>query len=88
MSKKMFLVLSVILVFTMVLSACAPNVAETAAPTAVPATLEPAPADITLRWRTRPDNQAEIDVYSAVSSDLEAAMEGVKLVYEPGGSET
>lgn len=94
MSRKMFLVVSVIIVFTMVLSACAPAVVqtaapvETAAPTEAPATSEPAPADITLRWRTRPDNQAEIDVYSEVSSDLDAAMEGVKLVYEPGGSET
>lgn len=94
MSRKMFLVVSVIVVLAMVLSACTANVAETAAPvkTSAPvesaATSEPAPSDVTLRWRTRPDNQAEIDVYSKVSSDLDAGMEGVSLVYEPGGSET
>lgn len=44
--------------------------------------------EITLRWRTRPDNQAEIDVYQSVSDDIDSAMEGVSLVYEPGGSET
>jgi multiple sugar transport system substrate-binding protein len=94
MSRKMFLVLSVIIVFSMVLSACAPVVVETAAPvepaapTDAPAISEPEAMDVTLRWRTRPDNQAEIDVYSSVSADLDAAMDGVTLVYEPGGSET
>ncbi len=44
--------------------------------------------EITLRWRTRPDNQAEIDVYSAVNDEIDAAWEGVALEYEPGGSET
>lgn len=44
-------------------------------------------AEITLRWRTRPDNQAEIDVYQSVSDELDTAMENVSLVYEPGGSE-
>ncbi|MDP3449453.1 MAG: extracellular solute-binding protein, partial [Anaerolineaceae bacterium] len=94
MSRKMFLVLSVIIVFAMVMSACAPVVVETAAPvepaapTEAPATSEPEAIDVTLRWRTRPDNQAEIDVYSSVSADLDAAMDGVTLVYEPGGSET
>lgn len=43
--------------------------------------------EITLRWRTRPDNQAEIDVYQTVSDNLDASMDGVTLVYEPGGSE-
>jgi multiple sugar transport system substrate-binding protein len=44
--------------------------------------------DITLRWRTRPDNQAEIDVYQAASDEIDAAWDGVGLQYEPGGSET
>lgn len=42
---------------------------------------------ITLRWRTRPDNQAEIDVYTAASQSIDAAWDEVALVYEPGGSE-
>ncbi|MBL8161852.1 MAG: sugar ABC transporter substrate-binding protein [Anaerolineae bacterium] len=42
---------------------------------------------VELRWRTRPDNQAEIDVYSAASATIDEAWDGVTLVYEPGGSE-
>jgi multiple sugar transport system substrate-binding protein len=57
------------------------------APTAeAPAAEEPAGEEVTLRWRTRPDNQAEIDVYQSVSDSIE--IPGVTLVYEPGGSET
>ncbi|MAU10636.1 MAG: hypothetical protein CL607_12495 [Anaerolineaceae bacterium] len=44
--------------------------------------------DVTLRWRTRPDNQAEIDVYTEASETIDAAWDGVALVYEPGGSES
>jgi len=44
--------------------------------------------EIELRWRTRPDNQAEIDVYTAASETIDMAWDGVSLVYEPGGSET
>lgn len=44
--------------------------------------------EITLRWRTRPDNQAEIDVYTAASEAIDEAWDGVALEYEPGGSET
>lgn len=44
--------------------------------------------EVTLRWRTRPDNQAEIDVYTAASEAIDAEWEGVTLEYEPGGSET
>jgi len=43
--------------------------------------------DVTLRWRTRPDNQAEIDVYAAASASIDESWDGVSLVYEPGGSE-
>jgi multiple sugar transport system substrate-binding protein len=44
--------------------------------------------DIELRWRTRPDNQSEIDVYTAASEAIDAAWDGVTLRYEPGGSES
>ncbi|GAB4517855.1 MAG: sugar ABC transporter substrate-binding protein [Anaerolineae bacterium] len=43
---------------------------------------------VELRWRTRPDNQAEIDVYTAASESIDEAWEGVSLAYEPGGSES
>jgi len=44
--------------------------------------------EVTLRWRTRPDNQAEIDVYTAASETIDAAWDEVALAYEPGGSES
>lgn len=44
--------------------------------------------ETTLRWRTRPDNQAEIDVYTAASEAIDAEWAEVTLVYEPGGSES
>lgn len=47
-----------------------------------------AQGDVELRWRTRPDNQAEIDVYTAASEAIDAAWDGVTLTYEPGGSES
>jgi multiple sugar transport system substrate-binding protein len=48
-----------------------------------------APGDeVALRWRTRPDNQAEIDVYQSVSDSIDEAWDGVTLEYEPGGTET
>jgi multiple sugar transport system substrate-binding protein len=43
--------------------------------------------EVTLRWRTRPSNQAEIEVYQALSDTIDEAWDGVTLVYEPGGSE-
>lgn len=44
--------------------------------------------EVDLRWRTRPDNQAEIDVYTAASETIDENWDGVSLTYEPGGSET
>jgi multiple sugar transport system substrate-binding protein len=44
--------------------------------------------EVALRWRTRPDNQAEIDVYQAISDELDASLENIALTYEPGGSES
>lgn len=43
--------------------------------------------DVSLRWRTRPDNQAEIDVYQSISDELDGELESIALTYEPGGSE-
>ena len=43
---------------------------------------------VDLRWRTRPDNQAEIDLYQQISDDVDEASETFALSYEPGGSET
>ena len=65
--------------------------AEEAAPAAeevAPAAEEAAPAEeVTVRWRTRPDNQEEINVYNNISQELDAQLNGITLVYEPGGTE-
>lgn len=65
----------------------APEMTEAPAVTEAPATEEASSADVALRWRTRPDNQEEIDVYSQISTDLDAGLDGITLTYEPGGSE-
>ena len=44
--------------------------------------------DATLTWRTRPDNQAEIDVYTALGQSIDEAWDGVTLEYQAGGTET
>ncbi len=67
------------LVFTLILALAIPIFA-------VPAFAQD--GDVTLRWRTRPDNQAEIDVYQAANDTIDEGWDGVSLVYEPGGSET
>ncbi|MDX1992797.1 MAG: sugar ABC transporter substrate-binding protein [bacterium] len=72
--KKQRLILAVLLVALMLLPSLAAVVN--------------AQDEVTLRWRTRPDNQAEIDVYTAASEAIDEAWEGVTLEYEPGGSET
>lgn len=43
---------------------------------------------VTLRWRTRPDNDQEAAVYQSVSDDLQSQLDGVTLTYEAGGTET
>lgn len=43
--------------------------------------------EVTLTWRTRPSNQAEIDVYNAANTQIDEAWEGVTTVYNAGGTE-
>jgi multiple sugar transport system substrate-binding protein len=69
-------VTSLILMVAFALAACG-----------APATQAPAaaPEMVTIRWRTRPDNQAEQDVYQKISDDLSAqlASQGITLQYDP-----
>lgn len=44
--------------------------------------------EVTLRWRTRPDNQASVDLYQSVSDRLDEQLDTIALEYEAGGSET
>ena len=45
---------------------------------------------VTIRWRTRPDNDTEAALYNSVSESLTGtdAVSGATLVYEAGGTET
>jgi multiple sugar transport system substrate-binding protein len=101
MKKNMlFKAFSLLVILSFALAACgAPAPVATEAPAAAPAATEapaveapaateaPAMADVAIRWRTRPDNQEEIDVYSKISTELDAELNGVTLTYEPGGTE-
>jgi multiple sugar transport system substrate-binding protein len=92
MKKNLFALLALVLILSIVV-ACAPTAAP-AQPTEVPAAEQPAaetPAAeapkemVTIRWRTRPDNQAEQDVYQKISDDLSAQLadQGITLQYDP-----
>lgn len=77
----------------LVLSACSSTASDSAsdtpaaesssaAPSASEATEAPAEA-VSLRWRTRPDNQAEADLYASISDEITASGIGLDLTYEP-----
>ena len=101
--KRFWMLVVVLLSLGLILAACGADEEPTEVPVEEPAE-EPAEEEaeepeaeesaeepmeeVTLRWRTRPDNQEEADVYQSISDDLMGAMDGVTLVYEPGGSET
>ena len=86
--KTLWTMLCLVLIAAFVFSACQP-------PAAAPATQPPAPSGgqppaqpaqmVTIRWRTRPDNQAEQDVYQKINDDLAKQLEpqGIQLVYDP-----
>jgi multiple sugar transport system substrate-binding protein len=42
---------------------------------------------VEIRWRTRPDNDAEAAVYSSISDQIDVANEAFSLSYEPGTNE-
>ncbi len=83
--KSLWIVLSVPVIASLILSACAP--AATPAPrqpAAAQPTVAPA-AGVTIRWRTPSDNKAEQDVYQQISDELSKKLEahGVQLQYDP-----
>jgi multiple sugar transport system substrate-binding protein len=66
---------------------------ETTTTTAAPDTTTTTAAEgggegVTLRWRTRPDNDTEAALYQSVSDSLQGQISDVTLVYEAGGTET
>jgi multiple sugar transport system substrate-binding protein len=76
--KSMWIVCSLILIASMTLAACGGAVTQAPAKPAEPQM-------VTIRWRTRPDNQAEQDVYQKISDELSAklASQGITLKYDP-----
>lgn len=90
MNRKLLPVLSILLIASFVLAACGSGANAPAAnqPVADAPVSDDAPADVTIRWRTRPDNQEEADVYQSISDKLAGDLDGIVLEYEPGGSET
>ncbi len=81
----------------LLLSACASTTTDSASESAAPseagspaasAASEAASGEtVALRWRTRPDNQAEADLYASISDEITASGIGLDLTYEPGNSE-
>jgi len=87
--KTLWTLLSLLVIAAFVLTACAQETEVVEEPVVEePVVEEPAAEEVALRWRTRPDNQAEIDVYQEASNNIDAQLEGITLTYEPGGSET
>jgi multiple sugar transport system substrate-binding protein len=84
--KSIWILISFLLSASMALSACGGGATPTQAPAGEqPAATEAPKEMVTIRWRTRPDNQAEQDVYQKISDDLSAqlASQGIKLQYDP-----
>jgi multiple sugar transport system substrate-binding protein len=75
----------------LILSACSSTATETTTeePAETPTATEEAEVveTVSLRWRTRPDNQAETDLYASISDSITAKGIGLDLTYEPGNSE-
>ncbi len=71
------------------LSACSSTTSEPTTDTSAGASeaASPAAEAVDLRWRTRPDNQAEADVYQSISDEITAKNIGLNLTYEAGNSE-
>jgi multiple sugar transport system substrate-binding protein len=97
MNRKIWMLVNLFVLTTLVLAACGAPSTPAPAP-AQPAqqeqpsqpeqpAVQSAGEEVTIRWRTRPDNQEEINVYSTISKELDGQLAGIKLVYEPGGTE-
>jgi multiple sugar transport system substrate-binding protein len=73
--KPVWVACSLLLVVSMALASCGGGATPTQKPV----------ENVTIRWRTRPDNQAEQDVYQKISDDLSAklAPQGITLQYDP-----
>ncbi len=86
--KVTWIVSSMLTIVSLILSACGSPAAAPAArlPAAAKAPAQPtAEGGVTIRWRTRADDQVERDVYQAINDELDQKLEGqgVHLQYDP-----
>jgi multiple sugar transport system substrate-binding protein len=102
MAKRLTMLLFVLALIATACSSSSEETTTTAAPEETTTTVAPEETtttaasggdddmteEITLRWRTRPDNDQEAAVYQSVSDTLDAQFTNVTLSYEPGGTET
>ncbi len=72
---------------SLALSACSSTTGDGAGDSESAAASAPSGETVDLRWRTRPDNQAEADVYAGISEAINAKNIGLNLAYEAGNSE-
>lgn len=99
--KTFWMILSLLVVTALLFTACQPPEPEETEPPAVEETEPPTEGEeaaepeeeeaeeeevVSLRWRTRPSNQAEIDVYQEISDTINERMDNIDLTYEPGAS--
>jgi multiple sugar transport system substrate-binding protein len=75
--RKTTKVVAIGLGLTMILTGCAPASPDGSGSTEA----------VSLTWMTRPDNQAEADVYASISDDITAKGIGLDLTYVAGTSE-
>lgn len=75
--RKTTKVVAIGLGLTMILTGCAPATPDGSDSTEA----------VSLTWMTRPDNQAEADVYASISDDITAKGIGLDLTYVAGTSE-
>jgi multiple sugar transport system substrate-binding protein len=73
LNKKFITLMSLFLLLGLVLGACSSPAPEATDAPAVETGGDEEPEAITLRWRTRPDNQEEADVYQSISDSIELA---------------
>lgn len=62
--------------------------APSSAPTTAPVTDAPPAETVTITFRTRPDNDAEAEVYKAVAAKVSEMLGDVTVEYQKGGTET
>jgi len=72
---------------SLALSACSSTTSDSSGDGGESPAASSATETVDLRWRTRPDNQAEADVYASISDEITAKNIGLNLTYEAGNSE-